>query len=80
MPTRTIVQDLCDVCFAEQNGKDVAATDRLQLALQDRDFLLVCEKHIGPIRDELQRLSELATPEGRKPRTSSSDHSRVHVS
>jgi len=71
MPTRTIVQDLCDVCFVEQNGKEVAATDRLRFAWQSRDFLLlVCDKHVGPIRDELQRLSELATPEGRKPRSS----------
>ena len=26
MPTRTIVQDLCDVCFEEQNGKEKQPT------------------------------------------------------
>jgi hypothetical protein len=69
MPTRTIVQDLCDVCFEEQNGKETPATDRLRFAWQGRDFLLlVCEKHVDPIRNELQRLSELAAPEGGKRR------------
>jgi hypothetical protein len=71
MPTRTIVQDLCDVCFEEQNGKETPATDRLRFAWQGRDFvLLVCEKHVDPIRNELQRLSELATPEHGKRRPS----------
>ncbi len=66
MPTRTIVQDYCDVCFAEQNEKEVPATDKIRFAWQGRDLvLLVCEKHVDPIRNELQRLSELASPEGR---------------
>lgn len=64
MPTRTIVQDLCDVCFAEQDGREVPAEDRLRFGWQGRDYLLlVCEKHVDPIRNELQRLSELATPD-----------------
>ena len=70
MPTRTIVQDFCDVCFSEQNEKETPATDRLRFAWQGRDFLLlVCDKHVDPIRNELQRLSELATPEGGTRRT-----------
>ena len=64
MPTRTIVQEYCDVCFAEQNEKEVPATDKVRFAWQGRDLLLlVCEKHADPIRNELQRLSELASPE-----------------
>jgi|YelNatPaOPRAMG01_1025707.scaffolds.fasta_scaffold136393_1 hypothetical protein len=64
MPTRTIVQEYCDVCFAEQNEKEVPATDKIRFAWQGRDLLLlVCEKHAEPIRNELQRLSELASPE-----------------
>ncbi len=64
MPTRTIVQEYCDVCFAEQNEKEVPATDKIRFAWQGRDLLLLaCEKHADPIRNELQRLSELASPE-----------------
>jgi hypothetical protein len=64
MPTRTIVQDFCDACFDEQGGKEVPATDRLRFGWQGRDFLLlVCDRHVEPIRNELQRLAELATPD-----------------
>jgi hypothetical protein len=65
MPTRTIVQDFCDVCFAEHDEKEVSAIERLRFGWQNREFLLlVCDKHADPIRDELQRLCDLATPEG----------------
>ncbi len=70
MPTRTIVQDLCDICFVEQDGRETLATDKLRFGWQGRDFLLlVCELHVGPIREELQRLSELATSEDRQVRS-----------
>jgi len=70
MPTRTIVEDFCDVCFIEQKEKETEAADKLRFAWQGRDYiLLVCAKHVGPIRDELQRLSELATPEATKRRS-----------
>jgi hypothetical protein len=73
VPTRTIVQDLCDVCFAEQDELEVPATDRLRFAWQGRDLvLLVCEKHADPIRNELERLSELASPDGNRRRATSS--------
>ncbi len=64
VPTRAIVQAFCDVCFAEQNENETPATDKLRFAWQGRGFLLlVCDKHVDPIRTELQRLSELATLE-----------------
>lgn len=61
MPVRTVVEEFCDVCF-NQDGKESVATDRLRFGWQGRDYLLlVCDSHVGPIRDELQRLSELAS-------------------
>jgi hypothetical protein len=68
MPTRTIVQELCDVCFAE-DGTESDATDRLRFGWQGHDYvLLVCDQHVDDIRDELQRLSDLASPEGARAR------------
>jgi len=65
VPTRTIVQDLCDVCYAEASGLESEASDRLRFGFLGRDYvLLACEKHADPIRNELQRLSELGTPDG----------------
>ncbi len=62
MPVRTVVEEFCDVCF-EQDGEETPATDHLRFSWQGKDYLLlVCADHVGPIRDELQRLSELATP------------------
>lgn len=68
MPVRTVVEEFCDVCF-NQDEKETVATDRLRFGWQGRDFvLLVCDLHVDPIRDELQRLSELASPDsGRRP-------------
>lgn len=64
MPVRTVVEEFCDVCF-DQDGKETVASDRLRFGWQGRDYLLlVCDEHVGPIRDELQRLGELASPGG----------------
>jgi hypothetical protein len=70
MPTRTIVQELCDVCFAEDDEEASEATDRLRFGWLGHDYvLLVCNQHVDEIRDELQRLSDLGSPEGgRRPR------------
>ena len=69
MPTRTFVEELCDVCFAD-DGQEVPASGKLAFGWQGRDYvLLVCEDHVESIRDELTHLSELATPEGRAPRS-----------
>jgi hypothetical protein len=63
MPVRTVVEEFCDVCF-NQDDVETVATDRLRFGWLGRDYLLlVCDDHVGPIRDELQRLSELASPE-----------------
>ncbi len=63
MPVRTVVEEYCDVCF-NQDGVETLATDRLRFGWLGRNYvLLVCDAHVGPIRDELQRLSELASPE-----------------
>ncbi|MCU1491775.1 MAG: hypothetical protein JWM85_3180 [Acidimicrobiaceae bacterium] len=71
MPVRTVVEEFCDVCFNE-NDRETVATDRLPFAWQGRDFLLlVCDQHVGPIRDELQRLSGLASPQTGSRRASS---------
>lgn len=64
MPTRTLVQELCDVCFSEDET-ETEATDRLRFGWQGRDYvLLVCESHVDDVRDQLQHLSEVASPEG----------------
>lgn len=63
MPVRTVVEEFCDVCF-NQDDVETVATDHLRFGWLGRDYLLlVCDNHVGPIRDELQRLSELASPD-----------------
>jgi hypothetical protein len=70
MPTRPLVQELCDACYAE-DGTESEAFDRLRFSWQGRDYvLLVCENHVGAIRSDLQRLSDIATPSGSGRRTS----------
>jgi len=65
MPTRTIVQELCDVCFGEYDETESEATDRLRFGWLGHDYvLLVCDQHVDDIRDELQRLTDLASPQG----------------
>ena len=64
MPVRTVTQEFCDVCFQEQNGREVLSTDTLRFGWQGKSYvLLVCGNHVDAIRDELQRLSDLATIE-----------------
>jgi hypothetical protein len=79
MPTRTVVQEFCDVCFAEDNETEVSAIEKLRFGWQDREFqLLVCAEHADPIRDELQRLSELASPaDGRRRTTGAARQTRA---
>lgn len=63
MPIRTVVEEFCDVCFNE-DGRETIAVDRLRFGWQGRDYvLLVCAEHVEPLREQLQRLSELANPE-----------------
>ncbi len=63
MPTRTLVKELCDVCYADDES-ETDATDRLRFGWQGRDYLLlVCENHVDDVRDQLQHLSEIATAE-----------------
>ncbi len=70
MPTRTLIQELCDVCYADDHGSETAASDRLRFSWQGQDYvLLACEAHIGSVRDELQHLSEIATPAGGRRRS-----------
>jgi hypothetical protein len=65
MPTRTLVQDLCDVCFVDYNETESEATERLRFGWLGRDYvLLVCDEHVDDIRNELHRLSEMATLDG----------------
>ncbi|MGH9102453.1 MAG: hypothetical protein ACRDYD_05650 [Acidimicrobiales bacterium] len=74
MPIRTVVQELCDVCYADEGGRESPATDRLRFSWQGRDYVLVaCSLHVGPVRDELQRLSDIATPEPRARRAGAGD-------
>lgn len=74
MPTRTIVEELCDICFAEHDGEETPASGSLRFAWQGRDFLLLaCEAHMESIRDALTHLSELATPDGQVPRSSNAN-------
>jgi hypothetical protein len=62
VPTRTLTRDLCDVCFAE-DGRETEAPNRLRFGWQGRDYLLLlCDEHVD-VRDQLQHLSEIATPE-----------------
>ncbi|HTX00890.1 MAG TPA: hypothetical protein VMD59_19065 [Acidimicrobiales bacterium] len=64
MPTRTLVQELCDVCYAE-DGVETDSSEQLRFSWLGRDYvLLVCENHVGEVRDELQHLSDIATPDG----------------
>jgi hypothetical protein len=68
MPTRTIVEELCDVCYSE--NLQVVASDRLRFSWQGQDLLLlVCEDHVDPIRDEFERWSQLAAVEGGRHRS-----------
>jgi hypothetical protein len=62
LPVRTVVEEFCDVCFHEEH-EEVPATDHLRFSWQGRDYvLLVCEDHLGEVRDELQRLADMASP------------------
>jgi hypothetical protein len=63
MPSRTLVEELCDVCFADDDGVETDAAEQLQFGWLGRDYvLLVCERHVDDIRDQLQHLSEIASP------------------
>jgi hypothetical protein len=69
MPTRTLVKELCDVCYAD-DGTETDASERLRFGWQGRNYvLLVCDQHVDEIRDDLQHWSEIASPEsgGRRP-------------
>ena len=62
MPVRTVVEEFCDVCFHEDE-QEVPATDHLRFSWQGRDYvLLVCDHHLNEVRDELQRLADMASP------------------
>ena len=62
MPVRTVVEEFCDVRFNEEQ-QEVPASDHLRFSWQGRDYvLLACEDHVGEVRDELQRLADMASP------------------
>ena len=62
MPVRTVTEEFCDVCFAEDE-RETPASDRLRFSWLGREYLLlVCEDHVGETRDELQRLADVASP------------------
>ena len=64
MPTRTITEELCDVCFGDEKQKETPATDRLHFGWLGKNYvLLACDKHVGKIRDQLEQWSELGSLE-----------------
>lgn len=65
MPTRTVIEELCDVCFGDEKQKETIATDRVRFSWLGKDYVvLVCAKHVGKIRDALQHFSEVGSVEG----------------
>lgn len=64
MPTRTITEELCDVCYGDEKQKETEATDRLRFSWMGKSYVvLTCNKHVGKVRDALQHFSELGTAE-----------------
>lgn len=62
MPVRTVTEEFCDVCFNEDE-RETPAAEHLRFGWLGRDYLLlVCEDHVGEIREELQRLADMASP------------------
>lgn len=63
MPTRTITQDFCDVCFADEPSTESEAHERIRFSWQGTPYvLLACERHVGPIREQLQGWADIASP------------------
>ena len=64
MPTRTITEELCDVCYGDEKQKETVATDRLRFSWLGKSYVvLTCDKHVGKIRDALQHFSDLGSVE-----------------
>lgn len=64
MPTRTVTEEFCDVCYGDEKQKETIATDRLRFSWLGKDYVvLVCDKHVGKIREALQHFSELGSVE-----------------
>lgn len=64
MPTRTITEELCDVCYGDEKQKETAATERLRFSWMGKNYvLLACDKHVGKIRDAFQHFSDLGSME-----------------
>lgn len=65
MPTRTVIEEFCDVCYGDEKQKETIASDRLRFSWLGKNYVvLVCDKHVGKIRDALQHFSELGSVEG----------------
>lgn len=72
MPTRTVMEELCDFCFKD-NDKEVEASDRLQFGVDGKEYMIfACERHsrkLNPVRELIDFANAVIEPRrnGHKP-------------